>query len=248
MRANYRIKQSRLVAALASAIAIGMGIGLAHAGGPILSGPGTAAIMISDGVHSVICMDNDPCDSNPNTGVVVLNLGIDGWFVNVDTGLSKNALGTANNPEMDLSYNAAYNTLAQVPGDGALTISFSDTGFNPTPAGFSASIGGTFGGHVTNVSFADFAGPGNALFETTDPLCNESFTKSPYSGNCNGKYTGTSPYSLTESITITDSTRLNGQSSGDHSLVEAPEPGTLLLMGVALAGLGFVSRRRGGQA
>lgn len=248
MRANTRIKQSKLVAALGSAIAIGMSISLAHAGGPIFSGPGTAAIKISDGVHSVICMDNDPCDSNPNTGVVVLNLGIDGWFVNVDTGLSKNALGTANNPAMDLSYNVAYNTLAQKPGDGTLTISFSDTGFLPTPAAFTATMGGTFGGHVTSVSFADFAGPGNSLFDLTDPLCGETFTKSPFSGGCTHKYTGSSPYSLTETITITNPNRQNGQSSGDHSLVEAPEPGTLLLMGVALAGLGFVSRRRGDQA
>lgn len=246
MRANYRIKQSKLVAALGSAIAIGMGIGLAHAG-IIFSGPGTAAIRISDGVHTITCMDNDPCDSNSNTGVVTLNTALDGWFINVDTGESKNVLGSANSPEMDLNYDAVYNTLAQVAGDGTLTISFSDTGFLATPAGFTASIGGTFGGHITNVSFADYADPGNSLFATTDPLCGESFKKSPYVGTCAGKYTGTSPYSLTEVITLTNPNRQNSQSSGDHSLI-APEPGTLLLMGVALAGLGFVSRRRGGQA
>jgi hypothetical protein len=248
MRANYRIKQSKLVAAVGSAIAIGLGIGLAHAGGPIFSGPGTAAIEISDGVHSIICQDNDPCDGNNNTGVILFSQGLDGWFVNVDTGVSKNVLGSANSPEMDLSYNVVYNPLAQVPGDGTLTISFTDTGFLPTPAGFFGSIGGTFGNEVTNVSFADFAGPSDGQFDLTDSICTQSFSKSPYGGACNGKYTGTSPYSLTETITITDTDRTKGQSSGDHSLVEAPEPGTLLLMGVALAGLGFVSRRRGGQA
>jgi hypothetical protein len=249
MRANTRIKQSKLVAALGSAIAIGMGIGLAHAGG-IFSGPATAAIKVSDGVHTVICMDNDPCDGKPAiTGEVLYTDGLDGWFVNVDTGLSKDVLGTANNPKMDLSYQVAYNTFFQVPGDGTLTIMFSDTGFLPSPAGFLSAIGGTFANGVTSVTVADYASSTNSLFDLGSLICTETFTKtSPYSGSCGGKYTGATPYSLTEVITLTDANRVNGQSSGDHSLVEAPEPGTLLLMGVALAGLGFVSRRRGDQA
>lgn len=247
MQTNLKIKQPKLVAALGSVIAIGMSIGLAQAGGPIFSGPPTAAIKVSDSAgHSFTCNDNDPlCDSDPNTGSIALVHPLDGWVINVDTGVTKNILGSANSPAMDLSYSAVYNTKGQVPGDGTLTIQFSDVGFLPVPAGFTASIGGTLANGVTGVGMTDFAGPTNTLFDITHTICSLSFSASPYGGSCTGTYTGATPYGLTEQIVLTDPRRTNGSASGDHSLVEAPEPGTLLLMGVALAGLGFVSRRRG---
>lgn len=229
--------------ALIAAIALTFGIGTACA--QDFNNPPTAALKVSDGVTTLpTILDNGVGDSNSNTGEIDFSGGLNGWFTNVDTGLSKLIIGSPSDPQMDLSFNVAYLLLHSVAGDGTLTLKFSDTGFLPSPTGFTGELGGTLSGGIGSVTVYDYAGPSNGLFDTSDLLCTMSFTSSPFGSSCNGTYTGSSPFSLTEVVVITNPNRAVGQASGDHSLT-APEPGTLLLLGGAMAALGFMRRRVG---
>lgn len=191
-------------------------------------------LKISDGVLPEITIgDGAGGDSNGAAGVVTWIGSVGVWTVNVDTGITKPAFGSADNPFMDLAF------VDISSAAGTLTLKFSETGF--TKLGTASSlIGGTTSG---TVSYSTYWSATNTLFAMDNLLSSSgSLGGGAYS---NAAFTGnilSGPYSLTQVITITHTGA--GSSSGDAELRVPDSGSTIALLGAALATLGLISRRR----
>lgn len=155
------------------------------------------------------------------------------WTINVDTGITKPAMGSPNNPYMDL----AFQNLSA--GAGTITLYFSETDFTLLGSAL-ANIGGTTGGTVT---YQTYWSASNTLFALDNLLTNQGpFTAGAFSGTqAAGIVTG-APYSLTQVITITHTGQAN--TTGDAELRVPDSGSTIALLGAALAAMGLISRRR----
>lgn len=209
----------------------------------------TATLYLFDGTAADNKTVLDEGVGDQNTGMVGV-VGFNGavgstWTVNVVTGQTKPALGSASQPSLDLNF------VDTSSGAGTITIAFFDSGFTPTLAGAIASIGGTTTGVSVNYSTYHRAGSAAATLNGSSTgldlsswtqLTSQNFTSSPFSGSANGGplSIGQDGYELLQVVTIT--TRVAGASSGDASLA-APDGGmTLMLLGSSLTGLAFLRR------
>lgn len=194
-------------------------------------------LQLNDGATTVTVADGSALDSNPAAGVVTYigQVGAN-WSINVSTGITMPAQGSALNPYMDL------NSVNMSNGAGSISIMFSETGFVGTPAitGFSTKVGGTTAGSFTLDSFYD---PSNALFGQANPLANLGpFGAGAFSGTEQNSASTGPLYSLTLKANILHNGP--GTTSFDAELTPVPEPGTIVLLGAGLLGLGIYGRRR----
>lgn len=177
------------------------------------------------------------------TGVITFNGTAGNFSINVDTGLSRPALGSAAAPNMDLNF------LARKVGNSdadVLTIEISDQGYTTSPLPINTQIAGTFSGSVTQVVASAFFDNGNALYMNGGgSTYSQTFTTTPFSGTGSFNVSGAAPYSLTEKIVITGGVG-GGLSSGDFEINAAPAPAGLVLAlsGMPALGLGAWIRRR----
>ncbi len=183
------------------------------------------SLSLSDGPTTVVINDNVGPDLNPAVGAITY-IGAVGatWTTNISTALIPPNLG-APNMIMDL------NSVNSSVGAGTLTIIANQTGI--TPGGtinFSGGVGGTFGGTAV---FSWFAG-GNLLgTETLGP--------GPDSGGGSAIANVPTPYNAVLQAVITHPT---ANSSSFNQDLRVSEPTTLILLGLGLASLGILGRRK----
>jgi hypothetical protein len=196
---------------------------------PAYAGPATLTL-INNGT-TIAISDGGAGDISSVEGVIVFMGSINGWFVNVTTGITKPAQGSAASPQMDL---ASLNVSSKAAG--SITIKFADDDFGPLAAGtFAAMIGGVTSGSVEYDTYLS----GN-LLTSQGPFTGGSFSGMALSGSVPIGST----YSLMESVTITH--KVAGVSSLGAKLEivhQVPEPALIILLGIALSSVSLFAWR-----
>lgn len=215
---------------------LGTAIGLLALGWASQAPADNLSVSINGGAA---CLDNTACDASGTLGVVVVTT-TNGTVT--ATGIATGV--PANNPlDMDLGY------VISGSAAGITTIEISENNLTTSgqPVAWTGVVGGTNSNTTTTVQA--YADASNSLFTHTTSLCGPLSSSAPgFTQSCTSGLFNDTSFSLSEIVTIT---RGPGQSiaSGDFGLSAVPEPGALLLIGTALAGIGLASgalRRRFG--
>lgn len=199
----------------------------------------TATLSLIQGANVVTVIDTD------NDGILTFNGTIGTFTINVTTGITYPLLGTTTFPRMELS-----TVNLSIQGAGTLRILFSEVGFISSPVpNFLTEIGGVTDGTIgaktylnnSNTLFSGNVVPtGTVLADFTSPPFAGAFSAAVSSGLVSPLL---SPFSLTLEATIVHGNTVE-VTSFNLAVQPVPEPGTLLLLGFGLVGVGIYGRRR----
>lgn len=198
-------------------------------------------LRLSDGATTVSITDDTASDqdylSDPGfqhtAGIVNFTGSVGSWTLNITTGVSKPAAGSAISPVMTLN-----SVNASSSAGGTLTISFSDDFFGPTTANMLANLGVSFtSGTVSYTTYSDSA---NALFGMTTGLTSVGpLGPGSFNTSSTTSLALPSPYSLTMQVVIAHAA--NGTTSlaaGFQEGAAVPDGGSaVFLLGLSLVAL-----------
>jgi hypothetical protein len=196
---------------------------------PCYAGPATLILTDLNTHATVTIFDGGAGDLNSAVGVITFigslpaNNGVASvWWMNVTTGITKPALGSPVQPEMDL---ASINVNSG--GAGLLQIQFSDTGFGPITNGiFSAGVGGNTSGHVTY----------DAYLDATRITSLGPFGPGAFNGTTSSAPQTSASYSLTQSVIFSHAYGgVSGLNATLTATASVPEPSMIILLGIALS-------------
>ena len=195
------------------------------------------------GGDDISFQDNAAGDTVAATGAISFSTAAFGYSFLVNTSQSKPMLGSAAEPQLDLSFAVTSTGTA-----GNVFIYTSDTGFTRASGSALLTLGGTNSGASGSVTGRAWGGTSNTALQFSGANLIGSLaglTGPTFAGSATSAFASVvSPYSLTIGMQITRASA--GTSSGNLNLqVSAiPEPSTWasIFMGAAL--VGFVSRRR----
>ena len=195
------------------------------------------------GGDDVLIQDNFAGDLAPAAGAISFSTAAFGYSFLVNTSQSKPMLGSAAEPQLDLSFAATSTGTA-----GNVFIYTSDTGFTRASGSALLTLGGTNSGASGTVTGRAWGGTSNTALQFSGANLISSLaglTGPTFAGSATSAFASVvSPYSLTIGMQITRASA--GTTSGNLNLqVSAiPEPSiwASIFMGAAL--VGFVSRRR----
>ena len=198
----------------------------------LATAPAHATVIMMVGGTTIT--DNGSGDSNPALGQIVNIAASPGFTATINVGT------TTSLPSMDLSSVDITSTAA-----ATLVVKLTETGLT-SPVGLRnwlTQFSGNWNGGLASVELQTYIDTGNNPFGTGTALADLTGTGTPFALSSSFNAGGSTPYSITEVLTIT------AGAAGEHfsldgSLTDAPEPASIGLVGVALVGLGLVRRRK----
>ncbi len=200
----------------------------------------------TSGIDAMIT-DNMAGDDNLALGIIqYVGVPSAAWSINVTTGLSKPFLinpATPNVVKLDL-----FSVMVSSAGPGTLEITLTDTDYMlPVTDRWIVRhfLGGTTNGTVTADTFIDLDNVPFGMASTPGTL--GYFGPGAFSGTALlqiNNPVSPNPFSMTQRVTIVHTAAYQITSFDSELVATAPEPGTLAVFGIGLAGLGFMRRRR----
>jgi hypothetical protein len=182
----------------------------------------------------IIVTDNGAGDTIAGTGAINFSVAAFGYSLVVNTSQSKPVIGSALQPQLDLTFTAT--------GTGTIFLYAGDTDFLLSPANFTLSLAETSSGGSGAVTGRALGGSTNNALTFSPLLASIPLSGAAASGTATGTYVpSVNPYSLSIGVQIVRTTA--GTTTGDLNLstTPVPEPMSLVLLG---SGLLAVGRRR----
>jgi hypothetical protein len=191
-------------------------------------------LKIWDGSTTITVVDGGVGDLLPGSGQVGTAAAIGNWWLNLVVGFGHDVLG-------DQIHLGSLN--ASNPLGGTVWVALTDTDFTNSganPLNFGGGIGGAAAGSVQYWMYVDDS---NTPFgEGT--LIGTGSGSGAFSGSFSDWASVTGTYSMTLKAKITHGWSNYHQVTSLDFVGRVPEPATLALLGIGLAGIGFAARRR----